>query len=139
MHVARFQFQLLLWIPFTYSFEFSVSNKKPRVIEMAAKRVTSVKTLKKWQEEFKIKFGYGLWDGKVSRISCPLCSRWKPRIKTCKNVSVTWLRIYHEGQCEEEFRISAALSTKEWLRCRCIHGKCPEFSFRKKFLMAERR
>ena len=36
---------------------------------MAAKRVTSVKTLKKWEEEFKIKFDYDLCDGKVNRMT----------------------------------------------------------------------
>ena len=78
---------LLLWIPCTYSFEFCVSKKKPRVIEMAAKRVVSVKTLKKWQEEFKIKFNYDLCD----RIKCQLCSRRELRIKTCKNFSEVWV------------------------------------------------
>ena len=40
---------------------------------MAAKRVTSVKTLKKWAEEFKIEFYYGLYDQKENRVRCQLC------------------------------------------------------------------
>ena len=58
---------------------------------MASKRVTSVKTLKKWQEEFKIKFDYDLCDGKLNRIRYQLCLQWKPRIKTCKNFSQVWV------------------------------------------------
>ena len=41
---------------------------------MAAKGVISTKTLKKW-EEFKIRFDYDLFDGKVNRIRCQVCSR----------------------------------------------------------------
>lgn len=58
--------------------KFSVSKKKTLVIEMAAKRLASVKTLKKWQDEFKIKFDYDLCDEKVNRIRCQLSLRWNP-------------------------------------------------------------
>ena len=58
--------------------KFSVSKKKTLVIEMAAKRLASVKTLKKWQDEFKIKFDYDLCDEKVNRIRRQLSLRWNP-------------------------------------------------------------
>ena len=58
--------------------KFSVSKKKTLVIEMAAKRLASVKTLKKWQDEFKIKFDYDLCDEKVNRIRYQLSLRWNP-------------------------------------------------------------
>ena len=58
---------------------------------MAAKRVTSAKTLKKWEEEFKIRFDYDLFDGKVNRIRCQVCWQCEPRIKTCKNFSQVWV------------------------------------------------
>ena len=45
---------------------------------MAAKRLASVKTLKKWQDEFKIMFDYDLCDEKVNRIRCQLSLRWNP-------------------------------------------------------------
>ena len=57
---------------------------------MAAKRVASV-TLKKWLEEFKIKFDYDLRSGKVNRMRCQLCLRWELRIKLCKNFSQVWV------------------------------------------------
>ena len=60
---------LMLRIPLTDLFKFCVSKKKPCIIEVAAKRVTSVKTLKKWQEEFKM-------NRKVNRIRCQQCSHW---------------------------------------------------------------
>ena len=37
---------------------------------MTAKKVTSVKTLRNWEEEFKIKFDYDLYDGKENRKRC---------------------------------------------------------------------
>ena len=57
---------------------------------MAAKRLTSV-TLKKWLEEFKVKFDYDLRSGKVNRIRCQLCLQWELRIKLCKIFSQVWV------------------------------------------------
>ena len=71
--------------------KFSVSKKKTLVIEIAANRLASVKTLKKWQDEFKVKFDYDLCDEKVNRIRCQLSLQWKHRIKICSKFSQVWV------------------------------------------------
>ena len=58
---------------------------------MAAKRVTSVKTLNKREEKFKIKFYFDVCDGKVNRIRCQLGFRWEPGMTLCKKFSQVWV------------------------------------------------
>ena len=48
-----------------------------------ANKTANLKTLKKWEEEFKTKFSYDLSGGKVSRIRCVICGKWEQRIKNC--------------------------------------------------------
>ena len=55
-------------------------------------KTTSVKTLKKWEEEVKSKFSYDLSGGKVSRLRCETCVAWEERISSCKNFSLNWIR-----------------------------------------------
>ena len=54
-------------------------------------KTTSVKTLKKWEEEVKSKFSFDLSGGKVSRLRCETCVAWEKRISLCKNFSLNWI------------------------------------------------
>ena len=76
----------ILWMCFTCSFRNTVIYW---YIKMADKRVTTVKTLKKWKEEFK--FDYDLCDRKMNTIRCQLCLTWDSRTKTWKNFSRVWV------------------------------------------------
>ena len=49
-----------------------------------ANKTANLKTLKKWEEEFKTKFSYDLSGGKVLRIRCVICGKWEQRIKTVR-------------------------------------------------------
>ena len=55
-------------------------------------KTTSVKTLKKWEEEVKSKFSYDLSGGKVSPLRCETCVAWEKNISSCKNFSLNWIR-----------------------------------------------
>ena len=89
---------------FHYRKEVSVSKKKPCLIQMAGKRVTSVKTLKKWEEEFKIKFDYDLCDSNVNRIRCQLPLQSEPKIKTCKIFSQVWVSPISESVMKDSVK-----------------------------------
>lgn len=78
----------ILWMCFTCSFRNTVIYW---YIKMADKRVTTVKTLKKWKEEFK--FDYDLCDRKMNTIRCQLCLRRDSRTKTWKNLSRVWVHL----------------------------------------------
>ena len=53
----------------------------------------TVKTLKKWEAEFKTtNFSYDLSGGKVCRIRCDTCTRWGKRISSCKNIPSHWIK-----------------------------------------------
>ena len=54
---------------------------------MISKKTTTIKTLRKWEEELNSKFLYDLNGDKVCRIRCNNSIKWKQRIKSCKNFS----------------------------------------------------
>ena len=54
---------------------------------MISKKTTTIKTLRKWEEELNSKFLYDLNGDKVCRIRCNNSIKWKQRIKICKNFS----------------------------------------------------
>ena len=54
---------------------------------MASKKTTTIKTLRKLEEELKSRFWYYLNGDKVCRIRCNSCIKWEQRIKSCKNFS----------------------------------------------------
>ena len=41
----------------------------------------SLKTVQKWEREFKCSFEYDLTGKDVTRLRCKTCKRWEPRIK----------------------------------------------------------
>ena len=59
---------------------------------MASKKITTIKTLRKWEEELKSKFSYDLNGDKVCRIWCDNCIKWEQCIKSCKNFSSNWIK-----------------------------------------------
>ena len=44
---------------------------------MASKKTTTIKTLRKWEEELKSKFSYDLNGDKFYRIRCNNCIEWE--------------------------------------------------------------
>ena len=72
--------------------KFSIQIKLTCLTVDMANKTANLKTLKKWEEEFKTKFSYDLSGGKVSRIRCVICGKWEQRIKNCKNFSSNWIR-----------------------------------------------
>ena len=53
--------------------------------------MVNFKTVKKWQETLNCKFDIlEIVDGKVKRIKCVVCSKYKDRIKNMKGFSKTW-------------------------------------------------
>ena len=72
-------------------------------------KTTSVKTLKKWEEEVKSKSSYDLSGGKVCRLRCKTCAAWEKHVSLCKNFSLNWIRPGSEcikGQCEKACGVS---------------------------------
>ena len=55
-------------------------------LAMASKK-TTIKNLRKWEEELKSKFSFDLNSDKVCRIRCNNCIKWEQCIKSCKNFS----------------------------------------------------
>ena len=53
---------------------------------MAIKK-TTIKNLRKWEEELKSKFSFDLNSDKVCCIRCNNCIKWEQCIKSCKNFS----------------------------------------------------
>ena len=54
---------------------------------MVSKKTTTIKTLRKWEEELNSKFSYDLNGDKACRIRCNNSIKWEQRIKSCKNFS----------------------------------------------------
>ena len=59
---------------------------------MASKKTTTIKTLRKCEEELKSKFSYDLNGDKACRIRCNNCIKSEQRIKSCKNFSSNWIK-----------------------------------------------
>ena len=64
-----------------------MAEKVPSKIE----KVSTIKTVKKWEEEFKCRLSYDLKGGKVCRLRCTECIKWERRINKAINFSMNWI------------------------------------------------
>ena len=61
-------------------------------LTMASKKTSTIKTLRKWEEELKSKFLYDLNGDKVCCIRCNNCIKWEQCINSWKNFSSNWIK-----------------------------------------------
>ena len=59
-------------------------------LTMASKK-TTIKILRKWEEQLESKFLYDLNSNKVCHIWCNICIKWEQHKKCCKNFSSDWI------------------------------------------------
>ena len=60
---------------------------------MASNQKTTLKTLRKWENEFQLKLDFDInTESKVCCIWCSDCKKWEPRIKEIKNFSDKWIK-----------------------------------------------
>ena len=60
--------------------------------QQTSQKVAMLKTVQKWEMQFKSRFSYDMTDGKVCRLRCLECTKWESRIKSTLNFSSNWIR-----------------------------------------------
>ena len=58
---------------------------------MSKIKEANLKTVKKWQKEFKAEFEHDIRNSKLCSLRCITCKQWESRIKSSKNFSLKWL------------------------------------------------